>query len=171
MLNWVEYRKCYTTSEPSMWSTKAWAQYFLYTNSFGWWEWIQFLLWNILRAMGATFNGTNKGCKRSPHLINEKSERSENIKNAVMRVLIYFKCKEKKQDHPVALPRGTRVIIRTKDTDAQYGHGGHLGKQTVTIWIHFLSRNPRRLKMKNEQNWPRGFTGDVIWIGALETKV
>ena len=44
-----------------------------------------------------------------------------------------------------------------------YGHGGHLGQQTVTILAIFRSPNLRRLQMKFEQNCLRGFRGEVIW--------
>ena len=44
-----------------------------------------------------------------------------------------------------------------------YGHGGHLGQQAVTILAIFCSPTLRRLHMKFEQNWLRGFRGEVIW--------
>ena len=76
------------------------------------------------------------------------------------------------EDHggPVLLPWGIRVIISTKDTVAQNGHGGHLAKRTETIWINFPS-NPSRLKTKYDYNWPSGFTGEVIWICDCEKRV
>ena len=43
-----------------------------------------------------------------------------------------------------------------------YGHGGHLGKRTMTILAIFHSPAPRRLHMKFEQHWPRGFRGEVV---------
>ena len=43
-----------------------------------------------------------------------------------------------------------------------YGHGGHLGHWTVTILAIFCSPNQRRLHMKFEQNWLRGFRGEVV---------
>ena len=39
------------------------------------------------------------------------------------------------------------------------GHGGHLGQWTATILAIFRSPNRRRLHMKFEQNWLRGFRG------------
>ena len=38
-----------------------------------------------------------------------------------------------------------------------YEHGGHLGQWTTTILTIFHSPAPRRLQMKYEQHWPRGF--------------
>ena len=43
-----------------------------------------------------------------------------------------------------------------------YGHGGHLGEWTATILANFRSPNLRRLDMKFEQNWLRGFRGEVV---------
>ena len=40
-----------------------------------------------------------------------------------------------------------------------YGHGDHLGQWTATILAIFRSPNLRRLHMKFEQNWLRGFRG------------
>ena len=45
-----------------------------------------------------------------------------------------------------------------------YGHGGHLGQRTATILAIVCSPNLRRLHMKFEQNWLRGFRGEVVWI-------
>ena len=42
-----------------------------------------------------------------------------------------------------------------------YGHGGHLGHVTWTIYINFRSPFPRRLHMKFGNNWPSGFREDV----------
>ena len=42
-----------------------------------------------------------------------------------------------------------------------YGHGGHLGQVTRTIWTNFCSPVPRRLHMKCGLNQPSGFRGDV----------
>ena len=42
-----------------------------------------------------------------------------------------------------------------------YGHGGHLGQVTWTIWINFRSPVPRRLYMKFGFNQPSCFRGDV----------
>ena len=44
---------------------------------------------------------------------------------------------------------------------AIYGHGGHLGHVTWTIYINFRSRFPRRLHIKFGFDWPSGFRGDV----------
>ena len=44
-----------------------------------------------------------------------------------------------------------------------YGHGGHLGQWTAPILAIFRSPILRRLHMKFEQNWLRGFRGDVVW--------
>ena len=44
-----------------------------------------------------------------------------------------------------------------------YGHGGHLGQWTATILAIFRSPNLRRLHMKFEQNWLRGFREKVVW--------
>ena len=44
-----------------------------------------------------------------------------------------------------------------------YGHGAHLGQQTVTILAIFCSPYLRRLHMKFEQNWTRGSRGEVVW--------
>ena len=38
-----------------------------------------------------------------------------------------------------------------------YGHGGHLGHATWTIYINFLSPFPRRLHMEFGFDWPCGF--------------
>ena len=43
-----------------------------------------------------------------------------------------------------------------------YGHGGHLGQWTATILAMFRSPNLRRLHMKFEQNWLKGFRGEVV---------
>ena len=39
---------------------------------------------------------------------------------------------------------------------------GHLGEWTATILAIFRSPNLRRLHMKFEQNWLRGFRGEVV---------
>ena len=38
-----------------------------------------------------------------------------------------------------------------------YGHGGHLGHVTWTIYINFCSSFTRRLHMKFGFHWPSGF--------------
>ena len=44
-----------------------------------------------------------------------------------------------------------------------YGHGGHLGHETWTIWTNVESTIARMLYMKFDWNWPRGFRGEVFW--------
>ena len=44
-----------------------------------------------------------------------------------------------------------------------YGHGGHLGHVTRTIWTNFRSPIPTSLHMKFDFNWPSGFRGDDVW--------
>ena len=44
-----------------------------------------------------------------------------------------------------------------------YRHGSHLGQWIKTILAIFRSPAPRRLHMKFEQHWPRGFRAEVIW--------
>ena len=44
-----------------------------------------------------------------------------------------------------------------------YGHGGHLGHVTWTIYINFLSPFPRRLHMKFGFDWPRSFSGKDVF--------
>ena len=43
-----------------------------------------------------------------------------------------------------------------------YGHGGHLGNVTWTIYINFCSPLPRRLHMKFGFDWTRGFAGEDV---------
>ena len=40
-----------------------------------------------------------------------------------------------------------------------YGHGGHLGQVTWTIYTNFRSPFPRRLHIKFGFDWPSGFGG------------
>ena len=42
-----------------------------------------------------------------------------------------------------------------------YGHGGHLGHVTWTIYTHFRSPFPRRLHKKFGFDWSSGFREDV----------
>ena len=42
-----------------------------------------------------------------------------------------------------------------------YGHGGHLGHVTWTVYITFRSPFPRRLHIKFGFDWPSGFRDDV----------
>ena len=44
-----------------------------------------------------------------------------------------------------------------------YGHGGHLGQLTATILAIFGFPTLMWLHMKFEQNWLRGFRGEVVW--------
>ena len=44
-----------------------------------------------------------------------------------------------------------------------YGHGGHLGHVTKTIWTNFRSPILRSLHMKYEFNWPSSFRGEDVW--------
>ena len=44
-----------------------------------------------------------------------------------------------------------------------YGHGGHLGHVTRTIWTIFRSPDPWRLHMKLGYNRPSSFRGEVVW--------
>ena len=44
-----------------------------------------------------------------------------------------------------------------------YGHGGHLGHVTRTVWTTFRSPDPWRLHMKFGYNWPSSFRGEVVW--------
>ena len=41
-----------------------------------------------------------------------------------------------------------------------YGHGGHLGNVTLTIYINFRSPFPRRLRIKFGFDLPSGFKGE-----------
>ena len=43
-----------------------------------------------------------------------------------------------------------------------YGHSGHLGHVTRTIYINFRSPFPRRLYMKFGIDWPIGFGEDDV---------
>ena len=43
-----------------------------------------------------------------------------------------------------------------------YGHGGHLGHVTWTIYINFRSPFPRRLHIKFAFDWPSGFRGEDV---------
>ena len=45
---------------------------------------------------------------------------------------------------------------------AIYGHGGHLGHVTWTIYINFHSPFPRRLHIKFGFDWPSGFRGEDV---------
>ena len=43
-----------------------------------------------------------------------------------------------------------------------YGHGGHLGHVTRTIYTNFGSPFARRLHMKFGFDWPSGFRGEDV---------
>ena len=43
-----------------------------------------------------------------------------------------------------------------------YGHGGHLGHVTWTIYTNFRSPFPRRLHIKFGFDWPSGFRGEDV---------
>ena len=43
-----------------------------------------------------------------------------------------------------------------------YGHGGHLGHVTWTIYTNFRSPFPRRLHIKFGFDWPSGFSGEDV---------
>ena len=43
-----------------------------------------------------------------------------------------------------------------------YGHGGHLGHVTWTIYINFCSPFPRRLHIQFGFDWPSGFRGEDV---------
>ena len=43
-----------------------------------------------------------------------------------------------------------------------YGHGGHLGHVTWTIYINFGFPFPRRLHIKFGFDWPSGFRGEDV---------
>ena len=43
-----------------------------------------------------------------------------------------------------------------------YGHGGHLGHGTWTIYINFCSPFPRRLHIKFGFDWPSDFRGEDV---------
>ena len=43
-----------------------------------------------------------------------------------------------------------------------YGHGGHLGHVTWTIYPNFRYPFPRRLHIKFGFDWPSGFRGEDV---------
>ena len=65
-------------------------------------------------------------------------------------------CKDSAPRHPLFWRRFLKVFTI-------YGHGSHLGQWTATILATFHSLVPRRLHMKFEQHWPRGFRGEIVW--------
>ena len=64
-------------------------------------------------------------------------------------------CKDSAPRHPRFWRRFFKVFTIN-------GHGGHLGQWTANILAIFHSPNLRRLHMKFEQNWLRGFRGEVV---------
>ena len=50
-----------------------------------------------------------------------------------------------------------------------YGHGGHLGHVTWTIYTNFRSPFPRRLHIKFGFDWPSGFRGEDFEIVKGQT--
>ena len=62
-------------------------------------------------------------------------------------------CKDSAPRHPLFWRRRFLKVFTI------YGHGGHLGQWTATILANFRSPNLRRLHIKFEQNWLRGFRG------------
>ena len=44
-----------------------------------------------------------------------------------------------------------------------YGHGGHLGHVTRSVWTTFRSPDPWRLHMNFCYYWPSSFRGEVVW--------
>ena len=56
---------------------------------------------------------------------------------------------------------------------AIYGHGNHLELQTMTICTNFPSPFNKRIHIKFEEIWPRGFSGEVVqrceWTDRLVT--
>ena len=71
--------------------------------------------------------------------------------------LPYNLCKDSAPRHPLFWRRRFLKVF------TKYWHGSHLGKWTATILAIFNSPAPRRLHMKFEQHWPRGFRGEVVW--------
>ena len=43
-----------------------------------------------------------------------------------------------------------------------YGHGGHLGHVTWTIYTNFRSPFPMRLQIEFGFDWPSGFRGEDV---------
>ena len=64
-------------------------------------------------------------------------------------------CKDSAPRHPQFWRRRFLKVFTIYD-------GGHLGQRTMTILAIFRSPNLRRLNMKFEQHWPRGFRGEVV---------
>ena len=52
-------------------------------------------------------------------------------------------------------------LVSGEDVFIIYGHGSHL-INGLTICINFQSPFNKRLHMKFEENWPRGFRGEVV---------
>ena len=62
-------------------------------------------------------------------------------------------CKDSVPRHPLFWRRRFLKVFTI------YGHGGHLSLWTAIILAIFCPPNLRRLHMKFEQHWPRGFRG------------
>ena len=69
----------------------------------------------------------------------------------------YDLCKDSARRHPLFWRRRFLKVFTI------YGHGCHLGQWITTILAIFHSPTPRRLHMKFEQYWPKGFRGKVVW--------
>ena len=50
-----------------------------------------------------------------------------------------------------------------------YGHGGHLGHVTWTIYTNFCSPIPMSLHVKSGFNWPSGFSLNIVDDGRRRT--
>ena len=91
------------------------------------------------------------------------STKTSNIGHGQPRVIIYINFVEspmlhaKIQDHRTS-GSGEEDFIKVFTI---YGHGGHLGHVTCTIYINFLSHFPRRIHMKFGIDLPIGFREDV----------
>ena len=66
-------------------------------------------------------------------------------------------CKDSAPRHPLFWKRRFLKVFTIN------GHGGHLGQRTMTILAILCSPKLRRLHMKFEQHWPRGFRGEIVW--------
>ena len=58
------------------------------------------------------------------------------------------------QDHRTSGSREEDLFLKVFTI---FGHGGHLGNVTWTIYINFRSPFPRRLHIKFGIDWPSGF--------------
>ena len=62
------------------------------------------------------------------------------------------------QDHRTSCS-GEEVFLKVFTI---YGHGGHLGHVTLTVYIKFCSPFPRRLHIKFGFDWPSSFIGEDV---------